>query len=409
MPSSRSVGFGEALRRGFGAARRAPGVVGLAFLAEVGTDLLSFGVTLTVGGLVLGALGRAMGRDPLAAFLEPEAAAATFAGQLFRAQTMLPLAGIILVVALLSVALRLLWYASAARTFGLSLAGEAPPRALPAAASRIHRAIPVAALFVPIYAAVLLYDLVAIGSGWVAYLQALETRSGGFAGALSLALATALALLLSFFADMLYRLALVRAVTLDQGPIDAILGGVRLFGRSAATLVGLSLAFGFLEIFASAIAGSGGVVVIGSGPASLALNLYARALSGLVGSLALAFLRTAALGSLAAIDAGDRGVLPEPPPPPPPPPAPPTRPAQPPPEAREQPLETLMVVPTEPVLETQLVGPAAEPAAPPSEQACDVPDVQPAPVPAEPQTESQTQTSQPVPAPGATPGGEEKG
>jgi hypothetical protein len=390
------VGFGEALRRGFGAAKRAPGVVGLAFLAEMGTDLLSLGVTLSIGGLVLGALGRTLGREPMAALLQPDAAAATFAGQLFQRQTLVPLAGIILVAALISVALRLLWYSSAARTFGLSLAGETPPKAL-AAASHLHRTIPVAVLFLPIYAAVLLYDFVAVGSGWIAYLKALETHSGGFAGALALALASSLALLVSFFVDMLFRLALVRSVTLDQGPIDALVGGARLFGQSAPALLGLSFTFGFLEFFASAIAGTGGAVVIGSGTASVALNLYARALSGVIGSLVLAYLRTAALGTIAAIDAGDRGVLPEPPPPPPPPPP-----------VREKPLETLMVVQSEPVLETQLVAPSgpvpgseSELVQPPPGVAAPVPGseselVQAAPGAAPPVPGSESESSRPA-------------
>lgn len=343
--TGRAVGFGEALRRGFGAARGARGVVGLAFLAEAGTDLLSFGVTLTVGGLVLGALGRTVLRDPMLAFMDPDVAASTFAGQLLQRQTLFPLAGVLLTAALISVALRLLWYTSAARTFGLSLGGEAPPGAM-AAASRLSRAVPVAALFVPIYAAVMLYDFTAIGSGWLAFTKALQTRSGGFGGALSLALATSLAALIGFFVDSLFRLALVRSVTTDAGPIDAIVDGARLFARNAPTLVGLSVTFGFMDFVASTIAGTGGAFVIGSGAASVALNLYARALSGLVGSLALAFLQSAQLGALATLEAGDRGVLPEPPPPPPPP-APPVK---------ARPLETLMVVQSEPVLETQLAA-----------------------------------------------------
>ncbi|MGC4113661.1 MAG: hypothetical protein QM765_03155 [Myxococcales bacterium] len=386
MPSSRPVGFGEALRRGFGAARHARGVVGLAFLAEAGRDLLSLGVTLSLGGLVLGAFGRTVGRDPLAAFLDPEVAAASFAGQLFQKQTMLPLAGIVVVAALLSVALRLLWVSSGARTFGLSMAGETPPRAL-AAASHLHRTVPVAALFLPIYAAVMLYGFTAIGSGSLAYFKALESHSGGFGGALSLALSTSLALLLGFFVDMLFQLALVRSVTLDQGPIDAIVGGTRMFARCVPTLVALSFTLGFLQLIAATIAGSGGTVMIGSGAASLALNLYSRALSGLVGSLVLAFLHTAGLGAIAAIDAGDRGVLPDPPPPPPPPA----------PRLPEKPLETLVVLQAVPVLETQLValgegeGEPTPPTAPAQEPVLETqlaPSAEPEPKPAEPVLET---------------------
>lgn len=342
--TGRAVGFGEALRRGFGAARGARGVVGLAFLAEAGTDLLSFGVTLTVGGLVLGALSRTVLRDPMLAFMAPDVAASTFAGQLLQRQTLFPLAGVLLAAALISVALRLLWYTAAARSFGLSLGGEAPPGAMAAAASRLSRGVLVAALFVPVYAAVMLYEVTAIGSGWFAFANALQTRSGGFGGALSLSLATSLAALIGFFVDSVFRLTLVRSVTTDAGPIDAIVDGARLFARNAPTLLGLSVTFGFMDLVASTIAGTGGAFAIGSGAASVALNLYARALSGLVGSLALAFLQSAELGALATLEAGDRGVLPEPPPPPPPPPPP----------VKARPLETLMVVQSEPVLETQL-------------------------------------------------------
>jgi len=361
VPSSRPVGFGEALRRGFGAAKRARGVVGLAFLAEVGTDLLSLGVTVTLWGIVMGALGRVLGRDPMAAFLQPEQAAGTFLGQVFQQRTLVPLAGVVLVAALLSLALRLLWFSAGARTFGLSLAGEQPPRAM-AAVSHLHRTIPVAALFLPIYAAVMLYDFAALGSGGIAYLEALKTHSGGFAGALSLALATALALLLGFFADAMLRLSLVRAVTHDCGPIEAVAGAAKLFGSSVPTLLGLGATFGVLAFFAAMVSGTGGAVVVGTGPAAVVLVLYARALTGLAGSAMLAFLQTAELGCYAALDAGERGVLPDPPPQPAPPPAPlVTGKVEP-----DRPLETVMVVQTEPVLETVLAPPP--PAAPDGEK-----------------------------------------
>lgn len=342
MPS-RPVGFSEALRRGFGLAWSAPGVVGLGLLAEIGTDLLSLGAGLSIIGWIAGALGRTLGHDPTIAVFDPEAAGQTFLASLLQDGALLPLTGAALVAALLSLSLRLVWFAAGARVFAVRLGGGEAPRAM-AATSHLHRAVPVAALFVPIYLALALYTMTVVGSGTLAFVRALQTRSGGFTGALSLALALALMAFLRFAFDALLQLALIRSVSGDVGAVEAVASAARVFASRAATILGLRFLFDFLGMFAAAISGSGGAVLLGSGAAAVALLIYARALSGLAGSVAFSLLKTAELGAFAALDAGDRGVLPEPvaPPPPPPPPAP------------ARPLETVPVVTAEPVLETVL-------------------------------------------------------
>ena len=310
--SSRAVGFGEALRRGFSLAWKAPGVVGLAFFAEVGTDLLSFGAGLSLAAVAVGALERTLGAEPWLLLADPEGAADTFLFQLLHGRVFVPLAGALLVAALLSLMLKLLWFASGSRVFGLRLAGEEAPRAMPAAASRLHRVMPVAALFLPVYVAVLLYDLTAMGSASLACSHALGQGTGGVLGALAFALSVTLALLLSFASDSLFRLTLVRAVAADLGPVDALAAAAKLWASRVPALLGLLLVFSFLASFAGAIGGSGGVLLVGTGAAAVALALTARFATGLVGSLVRAFFATAQLGAFAALDAGDRGALPEP-------------------------------------------------------------------------------------------------
>jgi len=340
---SRSVGFGEALRRGFSLAWKTPGVVGLAFFAEVGADLLSLGAGLSVAAVMVGALERTLGAEPFMALADPDAAADTFLGQLVQGRMVVPLAGALLVAALLSLTLRLLWFASGSRVFGLKLAGADGTAAVPAAALGLRRAIPVAALFLPIYLAVLLYDFTALGASSLSYASALGRGEGGVSGSFAFALAIAIALFLGFASDSLLRLTLVRAVAGDLGPVDALRSAGKLFASRLPTLLGLLLVFAFLASFAGAIGGSGGALMLGTGSAAVALALTARFATGVVGSLVRAFFATAQLGAIATLDADDRGVLPQP--------------VEPPPVV----LATEPVVLTEPVLETTL-----EPQKPPA-------------------------------------------
>jgi hypothetical protein len=309
----RPLGLSEALRKGFGLAFGAPGVVGLALFAQVGSDLLSLGVLASVGAVALAALGRAMGSEPLGLLLDPHGLGQSFLAELTSGAKLPPLAGAILVATLISLALRLLWVSAGARSFGERLRGRPGLSAVPAAASRLHRAAAVGALFVPIYLAMILILVTALGASTLSWVHAVTIRSGGLAGAFSVALAASLGLFLSFAFDTLLRLALIRAVCADVGPVEALVGAGRVVATRVPALLGLMVLFGVLAIVTGAIGGSGAAFVVGKGPAAMALLLSVRTLTGLVGSLLSAFLSTAELGAYCALDSQERGVLPAPP------------------------------------------------------------------------------------------------
>lgn len=310
-----SVRFGDAVGRGLKLAWRSPGIVGLAFVAEVGSGLLTVGAGASVAALAFDALVRSVESDPWRLVLDPGAAARSLLGQLIRGHALMPLLGALLTAALISGVLRLLWFTLGARAFGIALAGEGPTR--PSAAAQLANAAALVALFVPVEAAALLYNVTALGAGGIAYIHALMTKSGSGLGSASLALAMVLSLVVSLAKNMLFRLALIRAVAGDAGPLDAVVAAARIVATRAGTLVGLGALFSFFEGVARVIGGSGGVLFVGHGVAAVATMLYARAATGLVGALLAAFVSTARLGALATIDAGDRGVLPDAVPPPP--------------------------------------------------------------------------------------------
>jgi hypothetical protein len=304
------VRFGEALRRGFALAWRSPGVVGLSLFAEAGAALLSLGAGLSIAALVVGALARVLGDEPWLVALAPGAAAGALVTRLAGTHAIAPLAGALVVAALLSLALKLLWIVAGARVFGARLAGLVPPRAL-AAAADLRRAVPVALLFFPIYLAMLLYDLTALGSTSLAWAAALEAGRGGVAGSLGLALAVAIALVLGLAVDALLRLSLLRAVAGGVGAIDALRAAGRILGARLPTIACLWLLFAVLSAVAALVGASGGGLMAGDGATAVALAIGARAVTGLVGAVVGAFLETAHLGALAALDAEERGALPQ--------------------------------------------------------------------------------------------------
>lgn len=289
---ARDVSFTEALRRGVGLARKAPGVVGLALGAEVGGDLLALASGAALAAAFVSSLRRAEG--PAGGPLLAVAGAAAVAG-------------------LISLALRLVFAATGARLFAARLAGEELSFSQAFARARLDRAVPAAALFAVVSASVALFDAALVGSSLLIAWKALPSAPLAVPGAAALSAGLALALVLRLLASLLLPLWLIRAVAADEGAAASLLGALALLGRRLGALVGLAALFAFLGGAASAVGGSGGALAFGGGPELLGLALGARAATGLLAAGLKALLSTVELGALAAIDAGARGVLPAPP------------------------------------------------------------------------------------------------
>ncbi len=289
---ARDVSFSEALRRGIGLARRAPGVVGLALGAEVGGDVLALSAGAALAAVVYSSLQGGVGNSR-GSFLALGGAAAT--------------------AALLSLALRLLFAATGARLFAARLAGENLSFGQALASSRLERAVPAAALWAITSTAVTLFDAALVGSALLVAAHALEP-SGPLAvsGAAALSAALALAIVLRLLVSLLLPLWLIRAVAADSGATFSLSGALALLGRRLGTLVGLGALFAFFGGLLSVAASAGGAFAFGAVPQLLGLALGARAASGLLAGGLKALLTTVQLGALAAVDAGDRGALPEP-------------------------------------------------------------------------------------------------
>jgi hypothetical protein len=334
--------FGEALLRGLRLARRSPAVIGLAVLAEVAQSALALAVVISLGGTAFRAAQRALSATPPEVLLaSPETLAASFLRSFAHGREIVPLAGAAVSAALLAGALHLLWLSAAARVFKRRLSFEEPGHVIAEAASGLPRAVAALGLGIPLLAGATLFGLAATTAGGFVYLRALELESGGFLGALSLALAFSLMVMVVLPAGLVFRLSLLRATAGDEGPVSAVIFGCRLLVERPGTLLGISGLFGLAQAVATAASNLTGVVVIGSGPAAVALSVALRLAAGLASAFLVAAITTAELGALATLEAADRGgIAPDPP--------------------REAPAEVLLptetVLPTEVVHETEPVG-----------------------------------------------------
>lgn len=298
--ASRDVHLPEALSRGVALTRASPQVVGLALGAEVGGDLLSLAASVALAASLFSSFERALGSSgPLSSAL-------------VRGTPLLAVAGAVVVAGLLALALRLLFASVGARLFCARLAGESLSFGQAFAQARWDRVVPVAALYAVLSLAVTLFDSALIASGALILVNA---PSKGFAapGVAALSAGLVATLALGLLLTLLIRLWLIRAVAADQNATTSLSGALALIGRRIGTLSLLVLLFGVLEGIAAAVASTGGLLALGGGTASIAVGLTARAATGLLVSGFKALFVTAELGALAAIDAGERGTLPEPP------------------------------------------------------------------------------------------------
>ncbi|MGI5863222.1 MAG: hypothetical protein ACOX6T_14350 [Myxococcales bacterium] len=336
MPTSRKIGFSEALSAGFGLARRAPGVVAFAWVGECASVVLGLALQVVFAALALRAAFDGLATQPAVFFGEP------IDLQRFSLPApTLPLAGAAIASGVLVLVLRLVWLSAGARVFGLRLAGEEVPFTVGRIVERLAPATLVGLLFVPIYLSAWLFGATAIGASGLAYARALGTGRGGFAGALALALALLLAFVVTKAVEVLFRLTMVRAVAGDEGPVRALAAAARLGLERLGAFAGLMVVFGFLQGIAAFVAGAGSLMPAGEGKAALLIPIAGSLLTGLIGAALFAWLATIELGAFTAIDAGARGVLPEPPP---------QEPAP-----QEPPLPTELLVESEPILSTEVI------------------------------------------------------
>lgn len=334
--------FGDALSRGLRLARRSPAVIGLAVLAEVSQSALALAFVISIGGAAFRSAQRALSAMPPAAlFASPETLAASFLQSFAHGRELVPLAGAAVSAALLVGALNLLWLCAAARVFKLRLRGEEPGPVIAEAAAGMPRAVAALGLVVPLLAGATVFGLAATIAGGLVYVRALALEAGGFPGALALASSLSLMVMVVVPAGLIFRLSLLRAAAADADPVSAVVFGGRLLVERPFALLGLSGLFGLAQAVATVASNLTGAVVIGSGPAAVALSVALRLSAGLASALLVAAIATAELGAFATLEAADRcGLAPEP--------------------LREAPAEVLLateaVLPTEVVHETEPLG-----------------------------------------------------
>lgn len=318
LSAPRHVRFTEALLKGFSLARKAPRVVGLGVLSDVVDGAMAFAALTTVGALGLVAVHDTLSGVPPTLLLQyPQLAAGATVGAFLHEKALRPIIGAAVCGGFVVMVLRLLWISAAARSFARSFAGEPLGQtALADGASRFDRGVITAALLAPLEIGSFLWATAALGSAGFAFVDQLHSRHGLFRAAM-LALAITLSIALRGAVGFIGRLAILRAVGADEGPVDAIAGAARTLVARLGPLLAVLVLFTALEGAASLVSESGGVFALGRGKAALLVAFGFRGVTGLLGSLLIAFLSTAELGAFATLDAGERGALPEPPQPPP--------------------------------------------------------------------------------------------
>jgi hypothetical protein len=318
--------LGKALKHGFGLAWSSPGVVALGILTEAASALLSAGLQLALLMLFF--------RQALYEFLRavtplldirldantPELADVT--------DWLIPLVAAGLTSVLIVLALRALWMGALVGRFSNRLmsapddsAANAKQPVLALGSANFLRVVLVGLLFVPIFLTGGLFNATLLGSSGLLFIEAIQAQSlSPVAVALLVALALVLALFVGKGIDLLFRATLVRAVAANQGPIDAVVGALRLLWARAGSFVGILVVFSVLQsIVLGAMSGAG--AALHALPESMRAAVLVVAglilISAVASALVIAFLTTAEYGSYTAIDLDARGALPRPPPPPP--------------------------------------------------------------------------------------------
>ncbi|MBI3184124.1 MAG: hypothetical protein HYZ28_18480 [Myxococcales bacterium] len=166
------------------------------------------------------------------------------------------------------------------------------------------------------------FPLALLASGWRwlalaatswAYLDALSEGSHGFLASASLAMALALLLPVAIAFALWLRLAFVRCVSRDEGPLVALFEAAGSLWRRPWPFLLILLVTGALaaaaELTLAGVAGS-----FGSGlgsPQSLAIA--GDAVGGVLAAFAVALLELATLQAFLALDLDERGEFPKPP------------------------------------------------------------------------------------------------
>lgn len=329
------IAFAESLSLGFRQTVRAPGVILLAFGAELAAVLLSLGQSFLLAAFALDAAEVAVG-----SFLSGQASDRPLAGSF----PWTALIGLLVVSSLLVLFLRLIWVAEGSRVFSLRVRGGQATPGLATAGGALPRALAAVALLIPLEAGALLFGATAIGAGGLAWLRSARAGSGGFLTSAALALALLLALLTTKAVDVLFRLTIVRAVGSKLRPVAALASAARLAVTRLGAFAGLLVVFGIFDALAAVAASFGGAAAMGAGGLAVGVGLALRLLGAMFGALLAAFLATAELGAYVAIDGGESGELVRPAAPPQP---------LPPPASPEPIVESEPILATEVVLETK--------------------------------------------------------
>lgn len=315
MADKTTLTIGEALKRGFGLCWTSPGVVGLGVLTEAAAIILSVGLQIALAVLLFRDALRGL-EVVVTPLLAVPNATPSFDFKA-TAEWLIPLLAAALTAWIIVLILRAIWLGAGVRRFAdrLSAAGPRTP-VLKLAADNLARVLLVGLVFVPIALSGFFIGATLIGASGVVALSLSSSTLSRLVSALLIALAFAIALLVSGGLNLCFRVVLVRSVAASLGPIDALVQGLGLLWKRLGGFIALALAFVFLRLMAlsgsSAFASVLQAMPANDGGAAAILFALVGLGSALVGAILVSFLTTAEYAACTAIDLDARGALPAP-------------------------------------------------------------------------------------------------